>query len=143
VEEMNTIFASRTRDAVLFAPAKQESVTTTAGPTLSWNTQGYDAAWDQVISKLISFRGLNDDWDGEGSPAPKTELVDWIVSHALNFWRYEYAVPSRIIVTVDGTIALEWREPQGISGVEISSDCIEMYGKPSTIVRRFCEDMNS
>lgn len=118
-------------------------VTATAEPTLSWNINDQAPAWNRVISKIQSFRSFKDDWDGEGSLAPKKELIDHIVSRATSFWKFEFNVPSRILITDEGAVAIEWLEPHGISGVEIAPDYVDAYGKSSEVVRLICEDLHS
>lgn len=120
-----------------------QRATTTAEPTLSWNINECAPGWNRVITKIQSFRKLEDDWDGEGAVAPRKELIDHIVSRAANYWKYEFSVPSRILLTDEGAVAIEWLEPHGISGVEIAPDYVETYGRTSEVVRRICEDLRS
>ncbi len=64
--------------------------------------------WDTIIDELLRMRELQDDWDGEGSIAPETAIVDDVMSFA--YWRKQEneLPPDRIVATVNGTICFEW-----------------------------------
>ncbi len=64
--------------------------------------------WNNIIDELLRMRELQDDWDGEGSIAPQTALVDDLTSFA--YWQKQRneLPPDWIVATVNGTICFEW-----------------------------------
>jgi len=87
--------------------------------------------WASVFGELHRVRQLHDDWDGEGSPAPGSELVDSAVLLAQNLSQYE-APPCRVHAGINGTIFFEWHSQAGYREVEVvapgKADCREVNG---------------
>lgn len=80
-----------------------------------------DPEWDACIAELKCFRSLEEDWDGEGSLAPRPELVDGAISLAQRLQRGGNGSPDRVVVSVNGTIYFEWHGPLGYYELEVYS----------------------
>ena len=67
--------------------------------------------WSKCINALLRLRNLDDDWDGEGSPAPSTANVDraieWVqqLRQASPDARLPQPVPG-----TDGEVVLVWHQ---------------------------------
>lgn len=77
--------------------------------------------WDDRLARLKAFRSLDDDWDGDGSPAPGPELADGAISFAQALQKQGVEPPDRVVVGVNGTIFFEWHAAEGYYEVEIHS----------------------
>jgi hypothetical protein len=62
-----------------------------------------------ALSKLAEIAAYQDDWDGEGTPAPTDDAID--LARDL-LWGMDRQ-PDRILCSVNGAIVFEWVEPQG------------------------------
>lgn len=80
-----------------------------------------DLAWKEVIDELLAIRCLPDDWDGQGSPAPATVLVDRAIALACNLRARGIGAPHRAIAGVSGTVFFEWHDHDGYREIEVSS----------------------
>ena len=87
------------------------------------------AGWDAIIDKLLTFRTLEDDWDGDGTAAPGPALVDHAIITALSLRQSGYPPADWVVVDVNATIQFEWRfPPRGAYGVEVlSPDRVEHW----------------
>lgn len=93
--------------------------------------------WDLAIAKLNALRALEDDWDGLGSEAPPTELIDSAeeMLTALR-WGHPGLVPTRVIATPDANVMFEWQAGRMImeaviGAVGSASFVIEEPGQPT------------
>jgi hypothetical protein len=83
--------------------------------------ESVDPEWDACIAELKRFRSLEEDWDGEGSAAPRPELVDGAISLAQRLQRDGFGSPDRVVVSVNGTIYFEWYRPREYYELEVYS----------------------
>ena len=74
--------------------------------------------WGEVIDELLRMRRLRDDWDGEGSPSPGSDLVDSAITFAQNL-APRASPPHRVHAGVNGTIFFEWYSPSGYREIEL------------------------
>lgn len=75
--------------------------------------------WQAVIGELSAFRALTDDWDGDGSLAPKSEVIDAAMSKALQLQNEVHVPPDRVIAGVNGTVIFEWLVMDKIKQIEV------------------------
>ena len=61
-----------------------------------------------LIQELEDIQSLQDNWDGEGAEAPKSELVDSTIT-LLRFIQNTLPPPTRITPSQTGNIVLEWQ----------------------------------
>jgi hypothetical protein len=80
-----------------------------------------ETEWQDRIAEIEAMYSLEDDWDGEGSPAPATELVAAAVWFAKDLQANNETPPDRVVPGVDGTILFEWHTPQGYREVELET----------------------
>ncbi len=121
--------AERSQGAVTFTSQRQ--MTSGASRATVFSNQAADEwiddAWDNAIDELRSFRGLKDDWDGEGSLAPPHDLIEMAIGLAARFRDISHPAPLRCVAGVNGTISFELGgEP--FTEIEIVSATVgEMY----------------
>ena len=77
--------------------------------------------WGELIAELLTFRGLEDDWDGQGAEALPPALVDGAISLARRFEAEGHAPADRVTAGVNGTIFFSWHSPEGYREVEVVS----------------------
>jgi hypothetical protein len=77
--------------------------------------------WDERLAQLKAFRSLDDDWDGDGSPAPGPDMADGAIFLANSLQRQGKEAPDRVVVGVNGTIYFEWHGPEGYYEIEVYS----------------------
>lgn len=77
--------------------------------------------WNRLIDELLRIRNLNDDWDGEGTAAPHSALVDGAIALALFLKGDDYTPADRVITGVNGTVYFEWHLPEGYQEIEVTS----------------------
>src|SRR6266849_8238378 len=65
--------------------------------------------WDDIISRLRDFSGLQDDWDGLGAEAPSAELVESAYELARLLRQLDYGPPSSVASGPDGTVLFNWQ----------------------------------
>lgn len=93
---------------------------------LQVSAPGVDAGrvWRQRELDVLSFKELQDDWDGEGAPVFSDELVHSVVLYLsvlqekLKGWP-----PTRVIASQDGEIVIEWQS----NGLYIEVSISEPY----------------
>ena len=80
-------------------------------------------AWGRRIDDLLRLRSLKDNWDGEGTEAPPTTLVDRAIGLAQTLLKERdwLPPPHRIIAGVNGTIFFEWHASWGYLEIEVLS----------------------
>jgi hypothetical protein len=96
-------------------PRAQLNGAAQAGPAA--DAPGSDG-WAQCIDKLFAIRQLEDDWDGQGSPAPPVEVVDSALVLALLLRREGFAPPSWVVQGVAGDVCFDW-QPGGGKYIEL------------------------
>jgi hypothetical protein len=65
--------------------------------------------WRKCIDDLLAIRLLEDDWDGQGTEAPKPELVDSAIILAVLLRQKGVEPPCRTVQGVTGNVVLEWQ----------------------------------
>lgn len=78
--------------------------------------------WDRILGELDRCRGLQDDWDGQGSraidPANIEQAIDWV--RDMRRWRRALP-PTRVLPGTLGEVILEWRQASFHLAAEIGS----------------------
>lgn len=77
-----------------------------------------DPMWAERIDELLSIRQLEDDWDGQGAPAPTSEVVDSALVLALLLKKEGIAPPSLVAQGPSGGVHFDWL-PGGGKYVEL------------------------
>jgi hypothetical protein len=72
-----------------------------------------DQVWTKRIDQLLAIRRLEDDWDGQGSPAPAVEVVDSALVLALLLRTEGVHPPTGVVQTVCGEVLFDWQWPNG------------------------------
>ena len=72
-----------------------------------------DAIWAERIDELLGIRQLEDDWDGQGTPAPPTEVVDGALILALLLRREGIAAPNGVTQGMAGGVHFDWQPADG------------------------------
>lgn len=80
--------------------------------------------WKQCIDNLLAIRLLEDDWDGQGSPAPAPELVDSAIILAVLLRQKHVKPPNVTVQTVQASVHFHWQWPD-TTMLEI--DVVEPY----------------
>lgn len=83
--------------------------------------------WDKLIDELLRIRGLPDDWDGDGSPAPPPALVDRAIQVACEHRAANVSPADRVHAGVNGTVYFEWFTPTGYAEIEVASPSEATY----------------
>ena len=83
--------------------------TSPAAPHLSADAE----KWKKCIDSLLEIRLLEDDWDGQGSPAPAAEVVDSALILAVLLRQHHVVPPNFTVQSVQGSVILEWQRPDG------------------------------
>ncbi len=77
--------------------------------------------WAKLIDDLLAIRGMEDDWDGEGSIAASIPTVDTAISLAKLLMDKGNAPAQRVYLGVNGTIYFEWQNASGYREIEVIS----------------------
>ncbi len=107
--------AAFTRASYRLLPVRAER------PSFSDAADGPARTWAGVIDDLLALRGLEDDWDGQGAPAPEPAVVDTALTVATDFRSDGLAPPDRAVAGVNGTVVLEWFSPKTYCEIEITA----------------------
>jgi hypothetical protein len=88
--------------------------------TLTRRTGSHDL-WQECFSELLTFRDLQDDWDGLGAKAP----FDWAIRSAIelaeNLRQKGWPAPGGVIPGITGTVLFEWQNPGLFIELEVTS----------------------
>ena len=80
-----------------------------------------DDLWQECFSELLTFRDLQDDWDGLGAKAP----FDWAIRSAIelaeDLRQKGWPAPGGVIPGVTGTVLFEWQNPGLFIELEVTS----------------------
>jgi hypothetical protein len=85
--------------------------------------------WRPAIDDLLAIRSLEDDWDGQGSPAPHPAIVDAALWFAQSIEESGFPSPDFAVAGVNGTVIFEWHLATGYLEIEVVS--------PDTAERRW------
>jgi hypothetical protein len=81
-----------------------------------------DDLWQECFSELLTFRDLQDDWDGLGAKAP----FDWAIRSAIelaeNLRQNGWPAPGGVIPGITGTVLFEWQNPGLFIELEVTSE---------------------
>ncbi len=75
--------------------------------------------WKQVFADLHAMFKLQDDWDGLDAKAPTVALVSSALRIAEIYRDQGSEAPSRVTVTVNGTVAFEWQAGKVYTELEV------------------------
>ena len=84
-------------------------------------TPEFNREWDRVFARLEEIRAYEEDWDGEGSLAPRPGVVDGAITFSKSVRKSGESAPLFANATDDGLIWLEWHFPTGSRVAEIVS----------------------
>ncbi len=105
--------ASFTRASYRLLPVRAER------PSYSDPADGPPRTWAGVIDDLLALRGLEDDWDGQGAPAPEPAVVDTALAVATDFRSAGLEPAHRAVAGVNGTVVMEWFSASMYCEVEV------------------------
>lgn len=117
---MNTITRSAS-GASAFTRADYMPPRSPVEQSLSERADGPARTWSDVIDELLALRGLEDDWDGQGTEAPDPALVDTALAVALDLRSSTMAPADRAIAGVNGTVFFEWFSPTTYLEIEVTA----------------------
>lgn len=80
-----------------------------------------ERAWEATIDELLRIRKLEDDWDGEGTLAPNSALVDGAINLAMKLRAQRMSAPDRVHASVNETLYFEWHDADGYLEIEVVS----------------------
>lgn len=69
--------------------------------------------WTERIDSLLAIRRLEDDWDGQGSPAPTVEVVDSALILAMLLRQDGAEAPTGVVQGVGGEVLFDWQSAGG------------------------------
>ena len=98
-------------------------------------------SWDKRIDQLLAIRQLEDDWDGQGTPAPAVEVVDSALVLALLLRRDGIEAPTGVVQGVNGDVLFDWQSPGGkyveveVNGPYTADVFIQVPGQPMKHLR--------
>jgi hypothetical protein len=72
--------------------------------------------WEPSVEKIVAFRDLGDNWDGQGARAPSYDLLVSAVGLAYLLYEQEVDPPSRVVSGPEGSVIFEWQFPDGTYG---------------------------
>lgn len=81
-------------------------------------------AWKECFDALLATRMLEDDWDGQGSPAPAPELVDSAIILAVLLRQKNVKPPCHTVQCVQGGVNFHWQWPDNVT---FEIDVMEPY----------------
>ena len=105
----------------MFASSSRPQSRATVLQELSFVVSSENDGWSVIYDQLLEIRSLDDDWDGEGSEAPKTELVDSALMLATWLKSQGWAAPDRALASVNGCVVMEWYLSEGFLEIEVCS----------------------
>jgi len=93
--------------------------------------------WDAARIMFADVAGLQDNWDGDGANAPKTDILGSVSIFLFDRQSRGQSAPTRVTPTTDGTVVLEWLDESGFratfefSGPAYGEWLIERPGYPA------------
>ncbi len=114
-----TAIADLARGAAQFVPATPPHTGGVDGAA-TFTASDMAAGWGAAVDDLLRLRKLTDDWDGQGSSAPGSAVVDAAITLAQQF-RASWPLPGRVHAGVNGTVCFEWFTPLGYIEVEVTA----------------------
>lgn len=78
-------------------------------------SHGADAGpWEPTVLAIVRLVELENNWDGLGARAPTYDLLASAVGLAYALMHKGMDPPSRVVPSLDGTVAFEWQTPDGV-----------------------------
>ena len=102
---------------VAYGPALEPCVRT--GVERAAISRGDGRTWAQVMQVLIALRSLNDDWDGEGSEAPRPAAIAMAAQVAGSLEAHGAPVPTTATATRSGGILFGWEREADYTEIEV------------------------
>lgn len=97
-----------------------------AGLDAANQCEAQEVRWAHCVDELLRVRRLEDDWDGQGSPAPEPSLVDSAILFAKLYQERGEIAPDFALASVNGSIVFEWHLPSEFVEVEVvAADRVE------------------
>jgi hypothetical protein len=69
--------------------------------------------WEPAVKKILSFKELEDDWDGFGAKMPSREMLECAIGLAYLLCDRGVPAPSRVAPGLEGEVIFEWQDPDG------------------------------
>ncbi len=110
-----------------------------------------DSIWSDRIDDLLGIRQMEDDWDGQGAPAPTSEVVDSALVLALLLKKEGIAPPKLVTQGPSGGVHFDWL-PGGGKYIELrvlrpyqAEMIVHIPGLPTRLVTIFtdCREVSS
>lgn len=98
-----------------------DSLSLSLGEVGCWPDSQISRGWSDAVDHLLRLRFINDDWDGEGSPAPSAEVLNFATNLARRMKDQGQSPPDRVLAGVNGTVFFEWYFPDCYQEVEVIS----------------------
>jgi hypothetical protein len=77
--------------------------------------------WAPVVRALLELVHLKDDWDGEGSEAPRREIVTAAIRLATVLRDRGDELPASAVASRAGTVIFTWRDGRHYQEIEVVS----------------------
>ncbi|QVL34273.1 hypothetical protein KIH39_10305 [Telmatocola sphagniphila] len=81
----------------------------------------FNSDWKAIQDQVALLFGLQDDWDGEGTLAPASALVEGAIRLTQKLQAIGELAPDRVHPSVNSTIYFEWHAPQEYREIEVVS----------------------
>ena len=81
--------------------------------------KGSEAGWNPALDQILASYTLESGWDGEGAPAPSRPLLAAAMRLATDLRKLRCPAPARAVVSLDGTIILEWQQSGDLVELEL------------------------
>jgi hypothetical protein len=102
--------------------------------------------WSAIDHKLMSFFGLEDDWDGMGSVAPERGVLEFALFIADRHRKFELPAPDSVMVSCNGTVIFEFfkneNEPLPVTNIEVLSGAEAEVYSGGEVIQRYALDSN-
>ncbi|HEX4606750.1 MAG TPA: hypothetical protein VH092_00960 [Urbifossiella sp.] len=110
------MWATLTPDAIARLPERMVNGAMPSTPGAAADARVVEAkGWKACIDALLDIRMLEDDWDGQGTPAPPPEVVDSAIVLAV-LLRQRHVLPPNVTVQgVTRSVLMEWQWPDKTS----------------------------
>src|SRR5207249_2304380 len=64
--------------------------------------------WEKALDHILALVRLEDNWDGEGAPRVRPDLIRSALRLACQMMEADYPAPHDVYPMPDGNITLEW-----------------------------------
>jgi hypothetical protein len=87
---------------------------------LYWRDPQTELGWHAAEAELNSLLELQDDWDGEDSPAPSVSMVRSTGDLLKQLRKCRWDAPVRLLPTSDGGVLIEWNSNGTYIEIEVT-----------------------